>query len=114
MPANSVRMVTGRACAIVTAARAAGEPVRSSTSQAWVVRSSQPPHWAIAALVKYVRKLGTANAERRFRRSVATRLTSAGESPGGGATVGMISAEGRHDLARKQLHRLQDARVLQI
>ena len=46
---------------------AAGEPVKSSTSQAWVVRNSQPPHCAIAALMKYVRKLGTDRADRGTR-----------------------------------------------
>lgn len=48
-PEKSVRMVTGSACATVTTPSAAGEPVRSRTSQAWVVRSSQPPHWATMA-----------------------------------------------------------------
>ncbi len=49
-PAKSVKIVTGNAWAKVTRPSAAGEPVRSSTSQAWVVRSSQLPHWESAAL----------------------------------------------------------------
>ena len=74
IPAKRVRIVTGRACAMVTAASAAGEPVKSRTSQAWVVLSSQPPHWATAALRKYVRKLEIDRADRGTTSHVGMRV----------------------------------------
>src|SRR5258708_24520587 len=79
IPAKRVKMVTGRAWAMVTKASAAGEPVRSRTSQAWVVRKSQPPHWAIAALTKYVRKLGTDRADLGTDVHVGTPGTNKGD-----------------------------------
>src|SRR5205809_974466 len=51
-PEKRVRMVTGSAWATVTTPSAAGEPVRSSTNQAWVVRRSHPPHCATPAPTK--------------------------------------------------------------